>query len=165
MHILQTLCVVFGFAWLLHFVIWKVRLPHYEFQAKALLVIFSVVLCAWLASPFARATPMLVVLNVVASYIPLMLGYIVLYTVVHVDSPTLALMRFIAESGSQGRSSKEVAAFFAARPFVKARLATLANPGMIRERDGRWVVAGKGSLPFRFILSYRKLYGPISQGG
>lgn len=165
MRIFLTVWIMFAVALASQLILWRLRLPPYRNQMKALLLIFGAVFCIWLLSPWARSTSLAELLNIVLSYFSLGLGYMVIYSAINVDSPTLSLMRFLAEKRAEGRSADEVDHFLAQRPFVKVRLGTLVESGLIRTQNGRWVVAGNGSPAFRFILSYRKLYGPIPKGG
>jgi len=165
MRIFLTVWIMFGVALAGQLILWRLRLPHYRHQMKVLLLIFGAVFGLWVLSPFTRSTSLAELLNVALSYVSLVLGYTVIYSAVNVDSPALSLMRFLAEKRAEGRSADEVDGFLAQRPFVKARFGTLVDAGLIREQDGRWIVAGRGSWGFRFIITYRKLYGPIPKGG
>lgn len=165
MRIFLTVWILFSVALTSQLILWRLRLPPYRYQMKALLLIFGAVFCPWLLSPWARSSSLVELLNIILSYFSLGLGYMVIYSAINVDSPTLSLMRFLAEKRAPGRSAAEVDYFLAQRPFVTVRLGTLIESGLIREQNGRWVISGKGSLAFRFILSYRKLYGPIPKGG
>jgi len=165
MRIFLTLWGLFTIALTVHLSIWKLCLPRYQYQMKVLLLIFGAVFCLWLLGFAATYVSPAEFLNIALAYISLSLGYIVVYSAINVDSPTLSLMRFLAKEQEAGRSADEVDNFLAQRPFVKRRLGTLIDSGLIREKNSRWMVAGKGSVGFRFILSFRKLYGPISKGG
>ena len=165
MRICLTVGILFAIALASQLILWRLRLPPYRYQMKMLLLIFVLLFFVWLLTPWARSSSFPETLNVVLSYFSLSLGYTVIYSAINVDSPTLSLMRFIAEKRGAGRSADEVDHFLAQRPFVTVRLGTLVESGLIRELNGRWVIAGRGSLAFRFILSYRKLYGPIPKGG
>jgi hypothetical protein len=165
MRIFLTVWILLAVALSSQLVIWRLRLPPYRYQMQTLLLIVGAVFCLWLLTPWARSSSFVELLNIIVSYFSLGLGYMVIYSAINVDSPTLSLMIFLAERRVEGRSADEVDLFLAQRPFVTVRLGTLVNSGLIREQNGRWIIAGKGSLAFRFILSYRKLYGPIPKGG
>ena len=165
MRIALTIWLIFLIALATHVLIWKLFSPQYKYHMKALLLIFGAVFCLWFITPAFSSTSLPEFLNIALSYFALSLGYMVAYSAVNVDSPTLSLIRFLAEKRVEGRDASEVNYFLAQRPFVKARLKTLIDAGLIREDHGRWIIAGRTSLPFRFILAYRKLYGPISKGG
>jgi hypothetical protein len=71
----------------------------------------------------------------------------------------------LAEKKDAGLPADEIGDFLSQRPFVKARLATLVHSGLVRKEGDRYLINGQPSLPFRIILGFRKLYGPISKGG
>jgi hypothetical protein len=146
-----------------HVVVWRVRPPRKQFAS--LLVILGVVFMIALAAAVLISIPVLTFLHIALFYVSAALCYIVLFSAIYKDSPTLSLVRFIAEKPVDGRSTVEVVDFLARRPFVKGRLTELAESGLILEQNGKFVASGKGSLGFRFILSYRKLYGHIPTGG
>jgi hypothetical protein len=163
MLILLNSVGLFAIALIAHLLIWKLGLPRHHI--KALLFVFATFLLVWLPLTFLFAIPVSSVLHIALFYGTMSLCYIITYSAIEADSPTLSLMRFVAERRREGRTAAEVSHFLAQRPFVKARLFALQNSGLIREENGRYFVAGKGSLGFRFILTYRKLYGPLPGSG
>jgi hypothetical protein len=163
MKIFLATVALFLTAFLLHVVIWKIRLPRH--QMRALMLVFGLVILLWAPVAALAAVSMPGFLHVGLFYVVCSLCYFIIYTTIEADSPTLSLMRFIARHESQGISTDLVKQFLARRPFVKARLTTLVQSGGIREQDGRYVISGSPSLFFRLILGFRKLYGPISRGG
>ncbi len=164
MLLFGTGCVLFGVAFTIHFLLWRIRLPKAQF--KGLLVIFALVFCAWAAmAAVTRHYALLDFIHIASFYASCGVCYVVLYSAFNLDSPTLSLVRFIAEKGSDGRGIDEAGTFLAKRPFVQGRLGQLMEAGLISEQDGRYRVKGRGSPGFRFILGYRKLYGAIPKGG
>ncbi len=163
MQIFLTTFFLFVVAMAIHLATWKVKQPRNH--TRALLIIFALVYIAWLVICAACAAPLLGVLQVSFYYWPVSLCYIITYSAIEGDSPTLSLMRFIAANGANGRTQEEVARFMAERPFIDARIAALLNSGFIREEGGRYVAAGRKSLAFSLILAFRRLYGSIPKGG
>ena len=163
MPVFVTTIALFAAAFGFHLVLWRIRLP--KRQLSALLMLFATVWCVWAISPLARPVPLLDRLHVALFYISITLAYVITYTAIEGDSPTLSLMRFLAQSGAAGLPSSEVTRFLAQRPFVRARLDALVRSGQVVERNGRYVLAGQGTMFFKVILAYRKLYGSIPQGG
>lgn len=163
MQLFLIAAAVFVAALILHLIVWRVRLPRHH--TSALLIIFALV--------FLVAIPVL--LNVPLSwpdrlrigvlYVAASLCYVITYSAIEGDSPTLSLMRLLAHQAGKGLPVDEVDHFLAQRPFVKARLAALILSGHVREENGRYQLAGPPSLPFQVILGFRKLYGPIAKGG
>src|SRR5437773_2421944 len=108
MRICLTVGILFAIALASQLILWRLRLPPYRYQMKILLLIFGLLFFVWLLTPWARSSSLPETLNIVLSYFSLGLGYMVIYSAINVDSPTLSLMRFIAEKGGAGRSADEV---------------------------------------------------------
>lgn len=146
-----------------HLFVWRVRMPQHH--TRALLIIFALILCG--AIPFLLGLPFGWPdrLRIVLLYLGASLCYVITYSAIEGDSPTLSLMRLLEQKGEAGISATEVNKFLLKRPFVKARLTALILSGHIREEAGRYRLAGPLSLPFQIILGFRKLYGPIAKGG
>ncbi|MEY2498943.1 MAG: hypothetical protein QOD12_2499 [Verrucomicrobiota bacterium] len=163
MAVFLTTLVLFLTALGLHLIVWKIRLP--KFQTRTLLLLFALVLSLWLLTLIVWPMPLPAVVHVCLFYISLSLSYVITYSAFEADSPTLSLIRHAHEAADQGMSFEEVRLFLEKRPFVKARLAALTHDGLVREENGRYFAIGGGSIFFRVILLFRKLYGPIQEGG
>ena len=163
MKIFLTSVGLFLVAFVVHLVIWRIKPPRGHI--KTLLLIFGGIFCAWLLVSIARSWKLAEILHVLLFYWSMSLCYIITYTAIEADSPTLSLIRFLADARAEGRSKDAVAQFMALRPFVRARLAALARSGVIREEGSRYVATGAQPLFFRIVHEFRKLYGPISKGG
>jgi hypothetical protein len=163
MAVFLTTLVLFLTALALHLIVWKIRLPR--FQTRTLLLLFAFGLGMWLLTLTIRPMPWPDVVHVCLFYTSLSLCYVITYSAFEADSPTLSLIRHAHDAAGQGMSSEEVHLFLEKRPFVKARLAALTHDGLVREENGRYFAVGGGSIFFRGILMFRKLYGPIQEGG
>jgi hypothetical protein len=163
MHILLTAGAMLLAAFAVHLVIWKIRVP--KNQTVSLLVISATIFCVWLVSPAARGAVIPDLLRIALCYLSVSLSYISIYSVIEMDSPTLSLMCYLVEGGREGIEVREAARFLGRRPFFQARMAALIASGLIEVRGDNYVVAGKGSIAFRVILGFRKIYGSIPQGG
>jgi hypothetical protein len=163
MKVFLTSVGLFFFAFTVHFILWRYQLPKQHI--KTLLIIFGVVFCLWLLGAITYSARVFEVIHVALFYGSVSLCYVITYSAIEADSPTLSLIRFLAEGKSKGRSPDEVSQFMAQRPFVRTRLSALVHSGLIREDGLRFVAVGRQPLSFRVILGFRKLYGPISRGG
>ncbi len=155
-----------------HLLLWKIRLP--KNHIPALLMIFASVLTAALVSAgvfevthrgaggFASIPQYL---HIVVFYVSASLAYIAAYSGIEVDSPTLSLMIFISKGGAAGVAQGDASRFLAQCPFIKTRLTGLLESKLVQQDGDRLVLAGTGSVFFRLILAYRKLYGSIPKGG
>jgi hypothetical protein len=163
MAVFLTTLVLFLAALGLHLIVWKIRLP--KFQTRTLLLLFAFGLGMWLLTLTVRPMPWPDVVHVCLFYTSLSLCYVITYSAFEGDSPTLSLIRYVHQSRTIGMPPEEVRHFLETRPFVKARLNALIHDGLVREENGRYLVASNGSLFFRVILAFRKLYGSVDQGG
>lgn len=159
---------LFGTAFLLHLAWWRVRLPRRQLATlfKMLLGFFPIGMCAltllgvwpaeWLFSPAAAVVALI--------YGSLTITYVITYSAIEGDSPTLSLLRWVATQPN-GVDEKKLADFMAARPFIQARIKALYTDDLIEERYGKLRIKGRPSLFFRLILAWRTLYGPMEKGG
>jgi len=163
MRILLNSSTLLVLAWIAHVVIWRTRLPQH--QTRALLFTFAAVLAVWLFTIDHGSTSLFETLQLSLLYGSVSFCYVITYSAVEGDSPTLSLINLLAEKKDFGVPADEISGFLLQRPFVKARLATLVHSGLVRKEGDRYLITGQPSLPFRIILGFRKLYGPISKGG
>src|SRR4030081_647977 len=86
-----------------HIVVWRIRPPRKQFAS--LLVILGAVFMIGLAAAVIISIPVLTFLHIALFYVSAGLCYIVLFSAIYKDSPTLSLVRFIAEKPGDGRST------------------------------------------------------------
>ena len=154
---------LFALALVAHVILWKVRLPKHH--TPTLLGIFFLLLVPSFPLAMIQGLPLLEILHAALLYVSLSLCYVITYSAIEGDSPTLSLMRFVAEKPLQGRTLHEIEAFFAERPFIRARISAPLHSSLVREENGRYLIQGSPSLPFRLILQFRRIYGEIPKGG
>ena len=159
-------------AWIVHLTIWRWRLP--KGQLKALLVIFAVV---WALAALSVPTGFVGFGSFAASWLVGFLYfcliywsaafcYVITYSAMEGDSPTLSLTRHLHRRGEAGVSHEEVEEFFRQRPFVGARVKALVTDNFFMEESGGYRLASGKYLFFRLILGYRRVvFGPIKSGG
>ena len=159
-------------AWIVHVVIWRWRLP--KAQLKALLVIFAVV---WAVASLSILADVAGAGSLAAGsivgffYFCLIywsgaLCYVITYSAMEGDSPTLSLTRHLHRRGAEGVSHEEIEEFFRQRPFVGARVKALVTDNIFIEESGGYRLASGKYLFFRLILGYRKVvFGPVKAGG
>lgn len=163
MTVFFTTLLLFAFALAVHLVLWRMRLPKYH--TRTLLILFFGVLGAWLLTTPLQSITFPEVAHICLFYTSAALCYVITYSALEADSPTLSLVRHLEQGGPAGLSTGEVETFLSTRPFVRARLGALVHDGLVQEKDGRYFTASSGSMFFRVILAFRKLYGSIEQGG
>lgn len=159
-------------AWIVHLAIWRCRLP--QAQLKALLVIFAVVwavvalsvLTGFVGAGSFAAGWFVGFLYFCLIYWSAAFCYLITYSAMEGDSPTLSLTRHLHRKGDQGVSHDEIEQFFRQRPFVGARVKALVTDTVFMEEEGGYRLSPGRYLFFRIILGYRRVvFGPIKSGG
>ena len=154
-------------AWCSHLVIWRVRLPNS--QLKTLLSIFMLMWAAFVVASFSCRWP--IEAAVEYAYFSLIYWsaafcYVITYSAMEGDSPTLSLTRHLHRRGDEGVSHEEIEDFFRQRPFVGARVKALVTDNVFIEEEGGYRLSPGSYLFFRVILGYRRVvFGPIKSGG
>lgn len=156
-----------GAAWLLHILLWRVSLP--KAQLKTLLIIFLSVWVVVILVLWASGTALSGVLGFLyfsLIYWSAALCYVITYSAMEGDSPTLSLTRHLHLKGEEGVSHEEIEEFFRRRPFVGARVKALVADNVFIEEEGGYRLSPGSYLFFRVILGYRRVvFGPIKSGG
>lgn len=167
MRSLWLFTVPFAGAWAIHFLVWRVRLP--KAQLKALLLIFMIVWGVVVVASFAGGGP--IKATVEFFYFSLIYWsaafcYVITYSAMEGDSPTLSLTRHLHRRGDKGVSHEEIEDFFRQRPFVGARVKALVTDNVFIEEEGGYRLSPGSYLFFRVILGYRRVvFGPMKSGG
>ena len=159
-------------AWIVHLAIWRWRLP--KAQLKALLVIFAVV---WAIAALLVVTGIVGFGSFAAGWFVSFLYfcliywsaafcYVITYSAMEGDSPTLSLTRHLHRRGEEGISHEEIEDFFRQRPFVGARVKALVTDNIFVEEEDGYRLSPGSYVFFRVILGYRRVvFGPIKSGG
>src|SRR3989338_10174988 len=116
MLVLLYSLLLFSFAFFLHVILWKIYLP--KRQAKVLLQIFFGILIVGILfliniSSFVSEAENLVpqkipeYLHICLIFISLTLSYMITYSALEADSPTLVMVMTIEKAGQEGLDKKE----------------------------------------------------------
>jgi hypothetical protein len=142
-----------------HLALWKVRVP--QRQTRTLLIIFSVsgLLMILAVRPLSA---------IQAVYLLTMVGtvgfaYVVFYTAVEADSPSLDIM-LILEGSRSGVSEKALLDIFNDEVLVLARLEDLVRCRMVVYQEGRYRIAASGAAFTAVFIAFRKLLN-VGKGG
>lgn len=102
--------------------------------------------------------------NFVMLYSAMALAYMITYSAVQADSPTMAILLKIEGTGPRGRSREEILADLDDAVLLLPRLDDLVIGNLVTLRDGRFVITRQGSLLARTYIFYRGLLG-MEKGG
>jgi hypothetical protein len=146
--------------------VWRVRLPRR--QTRAILAIFGAVLAAgllavrlWpgLCGPLDPPAGAAGLLHVALLYFSLLGSYVISYSALEADSPTLLMVRMIDRAGAEGIAREAFLQGMNDELLVLPRLADLLRDRMAVLAGGRYRLTAKGRFMARLFTTYRRLLG------
>ena len=156
----------FFLAFLIHFIIWKIRLPKKN-QTIALLKIFfgvfAIAAFVFKQAPdavfFGISTPQSLsdYLQLFLLYSSLTLAYITSYSAVEVESPSLTVILNIAQVAPEGLSKEKLYLIMTDDFLVKPRIRDLFNDRMVYRDKDKYKLTPKGVFFVNIFISFRKL--------
>jgi len=165
---------LFSISLLSHIVIWRFFLPNNH--RRGLLIIFLVFLILGLISihfvdihigSIKIRTPLLMVeiIHIVLLYVGLTLAYIVTYSGLEVDSPSLVIVNIISENFKEGISLEHLYETLPDEMLVKPRVDDLLKDNMAIKVNDKYFTTHKGANMARLFNFYRKLLNVSARGG
>lgn len=156
-----------GGALAVHVLWWRARLP--QNQLAALLKLFLGVLALWLCANallgLAGATaaglplPLVSCLHAGLLYISAALAYVVLFSTIDADSPSINILRTLDQAGPQGLAEAELLRRTGMERFFFSRLERMEADGMTRRTPQGLAPGTKGSLLLGLVLLWRAFMG------
>lgn len=152
-----------GLAFVIHLIVWRIRVP--KRQTKTLLQIFFAVLILGLlvlqntpsALGFSPLDSFAEYLHISLFFISITLAYMITYSALEADSPSLVMIMTIARAGSDGLSKEAFEHSMNDDLLVKPRIRDLILDQMAYLEGDKYRVTVKGALFARIFIFYRKL--------
>lgn len=152
---------------------WRVHLP--KRQTKVICLLFFGFLCSGSLVFWKHGTELSVLglrppdnlaqfLQFWLYYVSLTLAYVITYSAVEADSPSLIIIMKIAETGTRGLSREGLEALIDDEILVGARLEDLLTDEMAELRGGKYRLKTKGTVMAQLFRFYRKVMG-AKKGG
>ncbi len=156
MNILYYEIIIFLFAFLAHLFIWRAGLPKKNHTLLLLNIFFGI----FIASIFFK----FVSLPGIADYwrlfflhSSLTLAYIVTYSAIEVDSPSLVILLNIAKSPSGGLNKERLYGIMSNEILVIPRITDLVNDKMVFIENDKYKLSRKGEFLINSFIFFRKL--------
>ena len=157
---------LFCISFLLHLTIWRIHLP--KRQTKVVLLLFFGVLIlgtlflykyAMSINIFGIHPPNTVVeyLQVWLYFVSLTLAYMITYSAIEVDSPSLLIIMKISEAGTIGLTKHQLAYEMNDSVLIKPRINDMLLDRMAELKQGRYRLTMKGVLLARLFTFYRSV--------
>jgi hypothetical protein len=156
-------CGLFLATFLTHLVLWRIRVPRRAFRALLLLFLGALPAAYLLTAvlpALAAVTPSSPWqwLHVALFHVPVSLGYIVTYSALEEDSPTLIILVFLEDAGAAGRSREDLYGLIGNDFVIGSRLEALLTSGLLTSVEGKYQLAAKGRSWARLFGAFRWLY-------
>lgn len=162
----------FAAAFILHFSIWKVRIPFR--QTNALIAIFFSTLSLGLVLLFVSGNSIHLqnqfmpgspfeYLHIALLSASLALAYIITYSALEVDSPSLSLILALNQAAN-GLTKEEISRIMTDQKLVIPRIKDLIRDKHITEERGLYRISKKGRNFILIFILYRNILG-LGKGG
>jgi len=156
MNILYYEAIIFIFAFFVHLFIWRISLPKKSHTVLLLNIFFGI----FAASIFLKV----VLLPQPADYwrlfllhSSLTLAYIVTYSAIEVDSPSLVILLNIAKSSPCGLSKERLYGIMSNEILVIPRIEDLVNDKMVFIDKDKYKLSPKGVFLVNIFILFREL--------
>ena len=174
MRVLEIGLFLFFLAFLLHLIIWKVRMP--KRQTKTILQIFFGVLIsgiiflyikqpALLKGDFFSFESFIEYFHISIFFTSLTLGYIITYSALEADSPSLVMIMLILDAGPSGLDIGAFTQRLNDDLLVKPRIEDLLRDKLVCMDGEKYLLTPKGNSFVTIITFYRKLINLPVKGG
>lgn len=166
MNILFYTAGLFFIAFFIHLLYWRFHLPRN--QTRTLIVIFLCILAIGLFV-FRRFLGKIDILGISAPaniyeylylvflFLCLTAAYIITYSAIEADSPSLAIVMRIAKTGSKGLKHETLLLNMTDDFLVKPRLEDLVESKMTCLDRGKYKITCRGALFINIFIFYRNL--------
>jgi hypothetical protein len=168
--------VLFLVALVTHVLVWRLHKPGAPINA--LLVLFLGVVVVGLTTlrlaghaVGSAGLPLLpglaAYLHVLLFYVSMAFAYIVSYTLIEWESPTIAIVTMLARAGRSGVRKAELLELANGFPLVESRIQSLVRDNTIIAKDGRYTVSPRtfNFFFYRLVLAYGRLLRLERHGG
>jgi hypothetical protein len=168
MAVLLSAAALFAAALAIHLVWWRVSVPRA--QLAALLGLFLATAVVGFAAIGAGdlvggELPLPRLLLAILLFGSFCLVYLILFTALEADSPTLTVLGLIAEAGSSGIHKEALSRAMERHSYVGVRIDQMVADGMVVETASRLRLAAQGLWLSSLVLLYRRLLARKHLGG
>lgn len=168
MRIALVAVTLSGTAFMLHWLLWRVRIPNR--QTVALLTIFTGTLIFGLAVAVTRYSAawglrgVWEAMHVAAFHIAMMLAYVVAYSALEERSPSMTILCRVADARIGGAAREEIEAALVAMTPVEVRLQSLVRDGLLAQRGDEYELTLKGRW-WATLFSWWRTFLGFGKGG
>lgn len=163
MNVIISGILLFTSALLLHLLVWRLHYPKNPIRILFLLF-SSVILLGTIFLFFYASYTVFQCLHIVFLYFSLFICYLITYSAIEADSPSLLIVSRIAKTGKKGISSEQMKGFLGNDLLIELRLRDLVKARLVDLTGLTYKINGKGKLFIRPFVIFRDFLG-LGKGG
>jgi hypothetical protein len=154
-------------AFVLHVLIWRLRIPNR--QGRAILIVFAATLVVGIIAIAGLSVSegdwwgrlmgqLMKSVNWITLYIICTLAYLISFTAIEADSPSLVMVEMIREAGERGIAPETLRNSIAKDNLVVPRISDLVRDKMVINKHDHLLLASKGKLLSQLFKYQRRLF-------
>jgi len=174
MKVLVFGLMIFCLAFLIHLIVWKIRLP--KRQVKTMLLLFCAtllgsILLLWNAPAsfklFNLTAPDNIweYLHICLFFVSLTLAYMITYSALEADSPSLVMVMAINSAEPEGLDKKRFGELMSDETLVMPRIRDVLTDKMVYMEGDKYRLTPKGAFMARMFTLWRRLINAPEEGG
>lgn len=161
---------LFGIAFLAHVILWRIALPKNHSVMLGLIFLITLglglfVLNAFDLYGFSSCLAWFQKAQLILLFLALSFAYIITYTAVEAQSPSIEIVLRIADAGTAGLGRDELAAQMSDEKLVLPRLKDLLGSKMAILEDAKYRLTPLGRSFITVFVVYGNLMGKKQKGG
>jgi len=168
MAVVLSAAGLFVLALAIHLVWWRIKVPRQQLASLIGLILATAAVgftVLSLVGPLRDALPLPLLLLAVMLFGSFGVAYLILFTAVEADSPTLTILGLISASGSRGIHRDELMAAMERHSYVQIRVDQMIADGMAIETPTGLRLGTQGLWLSSLVLLYRRLLVRTNAGG
>ena len=169
MRIASLAIGLFLAAFLIHWIVWRVRIPRRQTRALLLILLgmLPVGFAAALLVPALQGVAALGLwgwLQIAVFHVAMSLAYIVAYSSLEEPSPSMTLLLRVADAGKKGCAREDLVALLQGVSPVEVRLAAMVRDTMVADLGGIYRLTPKGRI-WAEVFSWWLRFLKMDKGG
>ena len=168
MAVLISGLALLAIALVIHVIWWRLKVPRRQ-PFMLVMLLLSVAVCGfaviYAADLFPGELPLPRILLAFLLYGSGGVVYLIFFSAMEEDSPSLTLIRLISEAGPRGVHRDELMRVIERHSYIKVRIDMMVSDGMAVETPSGLRLASQGLWLSRIVLFYRKLLARKIVGG
>lgn len=163
MSVLISGSLLFAIAFLVHLIVWRWRYPRNPI--KTLVLLFGTVALTGIIFLSLRASYTAVqYAHIALFFFSLFTCYLITYSAIEADSPSLVIVLLVAKCGKEGMPSERIKEAMGNDLLIEPRIKELAQAGLVDLSGLTYKINAKGRLLLLPFIIYRNFLG-LGKGG